>query len=257
MRDPDRGTRRRRSWRFNFPPRPTRWRSGVSYPRATGARLTIAKHAYVRSHAHRVEVTSPLATAPSRGARPYLERLSPRTIAQGQAAPAGVWSLRVPSSGLLRTIARRPWRVTVATRSEVFARCTLTRPGWCATLLRSSLPVVRGCGVAACVSASELSLGGAHARPEASSEIPTLRLWKGEGGLRTRLTRGARKGPLGSHYCDRPPTLKSVPIRHLQLVSSGGWNRTSTGRATVAQLQVLTPSAGRREGLPSPGQDAS
>ena len=182
MRDPDRGTRRRRSWRFDSPPRPTRWRSGVSYPRTTGARLTIAKHAYVRSHAHRVEVTSPLATAPSRGARPYLERLSPRTIAQGQAAPAGVWSLRVPSSGLLRTIARRPWRVTIATRSEVFARCTLTRPGWCATLLRRSLPVVRGCGVAACVSASELSLGGAHARPEASSEIPTLRLWKGEGG---------------------------------------------------------------------------
>ena len=111
MRDPDRGTRRRRSWRFDSPPRPARWRSGVSYPRTTGARLTIAKHAYVRSHAHRVEVTSPLATAPSRGARPYLERLSPRTIAQGQAAPAGVWSLRVPSSGLLRTVARRPWRV--------------------------------------------------------------------------------------------------------------------------------------------------
>jgi hypothetical protein len=130
MRDPDRGTRRRRSWRFNFPPRPTRWRSGVSYPRATGARLTIAKHAYVRSHAHRVEVTSPLATAPSRGARPYLERLSPRTIAQGQAAPAGVWSLRVPSSGL-RTVARRPWRVTIATRSEVFARCTLTFTASC------------------------------------------------------------------------------------------------------------------------------
>ena len=166
--------------------------------------------------------------------------------AVAQAAPAGVQSLRVPPSGRSRCCT--PPRFAVATRPGGVARGTLTRPRrllrCCAAACGHTCPtnlVVRGRGVAACVAASGLPSSGAHARPETSSEIPTWRLWRGQ--ETAALLR-----------CLSP---KSVPLRHLQLVLLRLVTLNPDRPSHRRTSQVLTPSAGQREGLPSPCRDAS